>query len=111
MDRIELFIESGEVMWLAGQSEQCWAPTDCDVQENREIVAEALEFEEYEPEACIFSRGEMGDKFYLIKEGAVILTNGLEGSAKIAEKRGPKAYFGERALIRAEKRWFEPVNL
>lgn len=74
------------------------------LQENRDIVAELLEMEEFEAGDYIFREGDLGDRFYLIKEGAVIPGRGSEGSMQVREKRGEKAYFGERALIKADSR-------
>lgn len=74
------------------------------LQENREIVAEALELEEYEPGDFIFHEGDLGDRFYLIKEGTVMLSTGPEGSLQVKDRRSDKAYFGERALIKEHTR-------
>lgn len=71
------------------------------LQENQEMVAEALQLEEHEAGRVIYRQGDLGDCFYLIHEGTVAVRK----STQAAERLGPKAFFGEQALLKAEKRY------
>lgn len=74
------------------------------LQENQEMVAEALQLEEHEAGSIIFKQGDAGDSFYLIHEGTVAISMGPPESAHHVEHLAPKACFGERALLKAETR-------
>ncbi|KAI7838861.1 hypothetical protein COHA_007362 [Chlorella ohadii] len=68
--------------------------------EHKAVVAEGLEMVEFQAGQAIFEQGEAGDKFYIIREGTVILTKDGAELARLSDE----AYFGERALINAEPR-------
>lgn len=55
---------------------------------------------DYQHNISIITEGEIGDKFYIIKEGSVNVTKGQS----VIDKLGPGDYFGERALIRDDQR-------
>lgn len=65
------------------------------------MVAEALQLEEHEAGKVIYRQGDLGDCFYLIHEGTVAVRK----SAQAVDRLGPKAFFGEQALLKAEKRY------
>ena len=44
----------------------------------------------------LFRAGDVGDRFYLVKEGAVLLTKAGEPTMKLTEG----SYFGEQAIIK-----------
>jgi len=68
--------------------------------EQNNQVADALEQKDYEQGECIMQKGEIGDKFYMIKEGNVKV---MDGSTELTSlKEGD--YFGERALMRDDVR-------
>ena len=68
--------------------------------EHKSAVAEALELLEYADGDLVCKEGELGDRFFTIKEGTVIVSKGGKELAKLTDG----AYFGERALIRDEPR-------
>ena len=43
------------------------------MQDHKQLVADALEMVEFEAAHVVFRQGDAGDKFYIIKEGTVIL--------------------------------------
>ena len=68
--------------------------------EQNNQVADALEQKDYEQGECIMQKGEIGDKFYMIKEGNVKV---MDGSTELTSlKEGD--YFSERALMRDDVR-------
>lgn len=68
--------------------------------EHKSAVAEALELLEYTDGETVCKEGELGDRFFTIKEGTVTVSKGGKELAKLSDG----AYFGERALIRDEPR-------
>ena len=64
------------------------------------MVAEALEMVEFRAGEVVFQEGDAGDRFYVLREGAVRVTKGGEVVARLGEG----AFFGERALINDEPR-------
>ncbi|KAL4451289.1 hypothetical protein ABPG77_009361 [Micractinium sp. CCAP 211/92] len=68
--------------------------------EHKAVVADALELVEFQAGQAVFRQGETGDRFYLIREGTVVLSRG----GMEQERLGEGAFFGERALINAEPR-------
>lgn len=62
-------------------------------------IARALNAEEYKKSDIILKKGDIGDKFYIVKEGIVSLTDIGAGSVKYDDKNcTPGSHFGERAL-------------
>jgi len=64
---------------------------------------ERLPREHFQPGEYVFRKGDLGDKFYLIERGRVGVY--LDDAGPAVAFLGPGQFFGERALIRAEKRW------
>lgn len=73
-------------------------------QDNRELIAGALEPVEFRAGQSIFRQGERGDRFYIIQEGAVTVSKTNNGERQVLAKLGEGAYFGERALIKDDVR-------
>ncbi|GMH33824.1 hypothetical protein BSKO_01658 [Bryopsis sp. KO-2023] len=69
-------------------------------EEHKIILADALEMVDFQHQDCIITEGEIGDKFYIMKEGKV---NVMKGQTVI-DKLSAGDYFGERALIRDDQR-------
>lgn len=67
----------------------------------RTKLAEALDEISFEPGTPIVTEGEMGDTFYIILSGTVVVSKEKEGEL-VRLKEG--AYFGERSLIKNEPR-------
>ena len=64
------------------------------------MVAEALQLVEHEAGDVIYRQGDMGDCFYFIHEGTVAVGK----TPQAVERLGPKAFFGERAFLKADTR-------
>ena len=73
-------------------------------QDNRELIASALEPVEFRAGQSIFRQGERGDRFYIVQEGAVTVSKTSNGERTLLAKLGEGAYFGERALIKDDVR-------
>lgn len=68
-------------------------------------IADVLKISEFQRNEKIIKQGEVGDKFYLIVNGNVSVTqNSLTGSARELVQLGAGKYFGELALISNEPR-------
>ncbi|XP_058821188.1 cGMP-dependent protein kinase, isozyme 1 [Topomyia yanbarensis] len=69
-------------------------------------IADVLEVEFYPAGAYIIRQGAAGDTFFLISQGTVKVTQRLPGCAVEEEIRilGRGEYFGEKALIKEDKR-------
>jgi putative ABC transport system ATP-binding protein len=59
--------------------------------------------EQYAPGACLITQGEAGDKFYLIREGAVEVRREQDG-ATTSWFLGAGDFFGEAALVTGQPR-------
>ena len=68
--------------------------------EHKSAVAEALELVEFSDGDVLCCQGELGDRFFTLKEGSVVVSKDGKELAKLSDG----AYFGERALIRDEPR-------
>ena len=75
------------------------------LQDNRELIASALEPVEFRAGQTIFRQGERGDRFYIIQEGAIIVSKTTNGERTVLARLGEGAYFGERALIKDDFRF------
>lgn len=63
-------------------------------------IAKALNIEEYKKSDIILKKGDTGDKFYIVKDGVVSLTDIGAGSVKYDDKNCTHgSHFGERALV------------
>ena len=78
--------------------------TDLNVTDLNKIV-DALTEVHYKPSEVIFKRGDVGDVFYIVKEGKVKVHDIEVGGVKYDDSEyGPGDYFGERAIITSEPR-------
>ena len=78
--------------------------TDLNVTDLNKIV-DALTEVHYKPSEVIFKRGDVGDVFYIVKEGKVKVHDIEVGGVKYDDSEyGPGDYFGERAIVTSEPR-------
>ena len=70
-------------------------------------VAQKLKKKEFGPNTKIISRGEVGDKLYIIKEGIVSCKIGVKEIRKLSNNE----YFGENTLLIEQKRGADIVTL
>ena len=71
----------------------------------RAKIANALEEVSYARDKKVFSQGDTGDAFFIVRTGEVVVTQtNPEGETKELVRYGPGQYFGERSLIKNEKR-------
>jgi len=68
--------------------------------EHKNAVSEALNLVEFSDGDAVCTQGELGERFFTIKEGTVTVSKDGKQVAKLSDG----AYFGERALIRDEPR-------
>lgn len=68
-------------------------------------IADCLEEESFENGHCIFKQGAVGDLFFIIRSGEVRVTkNQDDGSENEVAVLGAGDFFGDKALIKEEKR-------
>jgi len=68
-------------------------------------IADCLEEESFENGHCIFKQGAVGDLFFIIRSGEVRVTkNNDDGSENEVAVLGAGDFFGDKALIKEEKR-------
>ncbi|KAL7522418.1 hypothetical protein ACHAWX_007101 [Stephanocyclus meneghinianus] len=68
-------------------------------------IADALIEESFEDNVVICNQGDMGDKFYLIKDGtAVCSKTGLNGTINKVTELSSGSYFGEISLLTTKSR-------
>ena len=75
--------------------------------ENRDLnrIADALSTMTFNAGDRIITKGEIGDNFYIIQEGAAKVHDiGQRDGQYIEQTMGPGAFFGERALLTGEPR-------
>jgi cGMP-dependent protein kinase len=71
---------------------------------DRAILGGALEEKKFNSGQSIFNQGDIGDGFYLIKEGTCAVNVTQNGqTVKIADL-GPRDYFGEAALLASDEK-------
>jgi len=71
----------------------------------RSRIAEALEEVKFSPGDVIIKEGDNGDSFFILKSGHVVASKVLDGSQKdVMQYKTPGQYFGERAIVKDEKR-------
>jgi CRP-like cAMP-binding protein len=59
----------------------------------------------FSPDKVLCQKGEMGDKFYVLQEGSVLITDISVGSTRYEDQTlGPGQYWGERSLVTGEPR-------
>lgn len=75
---------------------------DTDLQQQKQLLADSLEVADF-PEGCtLFRCGDVGDRFYLVKEGTVLLSK--PGDTQPPTRLTEGSYFGERSIIKDETR-------
>eukprot|EP00127_Corallochytrium_limacisporum_P000566 Clim_evm5s19 gene=Clim_evmTU5s19 len=67
-------------------------------------LANKLQTEQFKKDAQIIKQGDVGDKFYILAEGEVELTQDVSGKVIELGHLYRGAYFGERALLNDDKR-------
>ncbi len=65
----------------------------------RATVAEKMTAEHYAPDAVILRQGDVGDTFYVIRQGAVSVTSHTDGAERVLAIRRAGEFFGEAALL------------
>ena len=79
-------------------------------------IAAQMKREKHPAGATIIRQGDLGDKFYVVRNGAVEVSKTKDGRSDTMVNLGPGAFFGELALLRDEPRAAtviatEPVEL
>jgi CRP-like cAMP-binding protein len=69
-------------------------------------VASAMDWEDFEEQAAIVRQGEVGEKFYIINKGEIVVTqlDANTGKENIIRKLKAGDHFGEMALFKDEMR-------
>jgi putative ABC transport system ATP-binding protein len=67
-------------------------------------VADKMRLEVYAPSAVVIRQGDPGDKFFLIRSGAVDVSRKEAAEQKKLAKLGRGDFFGETALLTGERR-------
>lgn len=67
-------------------------------------IADALVEENFEDNVVICKQGEVGDKFYIVKEGTAVCTQEFHGENRNVLELGSGSYFGEIALLTTKRR-------
>lgn len=67
-------------------------------------IAGKMKREVHEPGATIIRQGDLGDKFYLIRNGTVEVSRHTDGRSDTLVRLSQGAFFGELALLRDERR-------
>jgi len=71
----------------------------------RSRIADVLEEVKFKKGQIIIKEGDFGDSFYILHSGRVLVTKTIDGKQKdVAEYKLPGGYFGERAIVRDDKR-------
>lgn len=69
-----------------------------------EHIAQAMEWEEYEPGKTIIRQSEVGEDFYVIESGEVVVSKMENGVNSEVHRLHVGDYFGEQALLKDETR-------
>lgn len=76
-----------------------------DVQEHKEVIAEAMEVMELSAGQQLYAQGDQGSRFYVINEGSVTCVKTTHPSKPPAVfTLNAGQFFGERALLKDEVR-------
>ena len=67
-------------------------------------MAEAMEEVRFPAGRVVFREGEAGDCFYLVRSGVAVVSRGQGPDRQVLARLREGAFFGERALLRAETR-------
>jgi CRP-like cAMP-binding protein len=62
-------------------------------------ILDRLRAEEFAPGAVIIRQGDVGDRFYLVRRGRVVVTVADAAGERVLGEMGPGEYFGEMALL------------
>lgn len=68
------------------------------------LVARAAKSVKFPPRTVIIKEGEMGDDFYVLRQGEASVTVHTVKGDKVVGRLGPGDYFGEKALLASEPR-------
>lgn len=68
------------------------------------LVARAAKSVKFPPRTVIIKEGEMGDDFYVLRQGEASVTVHTPKGDKVVGRLGPGDYFGEKALLASEPR-------
>ncbi|MGC6456469.1 MAG: ATP-binding cassette domain-containing protein [Coraliomargaritaceae bacterium] len=87
----------------------CQFLKDCPVFEKMSLsdlsdVAQKMDLEHFDPHEPIIVQGDVGDKFYLLKEGEATVSVKKEGKESIVATLQPGQFFGEVALLKEQMR-------
>jgi putative ABC transport system ATP-binding protein len=63
-------------------------------------AANAMRFEAFPAGALVIREGDLGDKFYLIRQGQAEVFTGGDGGKTVLTRLGPGEFFGELALLK-----------
>jgi putative peptide zinc metalloprotease protein len=69
-----------------------------------DLVAKQLKLETYKDGQVIFREGDLGDRFYIIESGQLVVTRSVNGKTIELSRRGPGDYVGEIALLQNRPR-------
>ncbi|CAK9056603.1 unnamed protein product [Durusdinium trenchii] len=68
------------------------------------LVARAAKSVKFPPRTVIIKEGEMGDEFFVLRQGEASVTVHTVKGDKVVGRLGPGDYFGEKALLASEPR-------
>jgi len=68
------------------------------------LVAKAAKPIKFQPRTVIMREGDMGDDFYVLRQGEASVTVRTVKGSKVVGRLGPGDYFGEKALLASEPR-------
>uniref|UniRef100_A0A7S1U5U3 cGMP-dependent protein kinase n=1 Tax=Phaeomonas parva TaxID=124430 RepID=A0A7S1U5U3_9STRA len=77
---------------------------DCLTASELQQLAGALDLENFDDGSVIIRQGEVGDFFYIIEYGEVVVTKETDGNSEELATLGAGSFFGERALLSDDKR-------
>lgn len=67
-------------------------------------VADGMQVVQFNAGDVIIRQGDVGDLFYVIRDGQVEVSVAQDGERRVVTSLGPKAYFGEVALLENQPR-------
>ena len=76
---------------------------ELDSQELDQLV-ERLQLESFEAGEVLFEEGDVGDKFYIVESGQLVVTRSVNGKVVELSRRGAGEYVGEIALLQNRPR-------
>ncbi|MCJ7658905.1 MAG: cyclic nucleotide-binding domain-containing protein, partial [Anaerolineales bacterium] len=69
-----------------------------------DLVAKQLQLETYKDGQVLFREGDLGDRFYIVESGQLVVTRSVNGKTIELSRRGPGDYVGEIALLQNRPR-------